>query len=212
MPLKREFRSLGVERLAVVEFDARSQFYGDLLAVGRRLVAQRQLRHDVELFVDVEQLVAKRGKYDGADIGARQRRIENIGVFGQADPQGGLGVSAGCKREQQRGRGRGQTQDIHRTAPHLLEFTPLPAAWSRLYQPRKGRLLPHPRGRPPPVVPVPAKTHRRPAGWYPTAAIRRCGDTRWRVRPHPPAMAAPRCGSVRPQRGSGYESGSLWAD
>ena len=58
---------------------------------------QRELRHDVELFVDVEQLVAKRREDDAADIGARQRRIENVGIFGEPDAQRGLGVSARCR-------------------------------------------------------------------------------------------------------------------
>ena len=49
----------GVEGLAVVELHARSQLDGDRLAVGRGLVAERELRHDVGLLVDVEQLVAQ---------------------------------------------------------------------------------------------------------------------------------------------------------
>ena len=91
MAIEREFRGLGVERLAVVEFHARPQLDGDRLAVGRGLVRERELRHDVELLVDVEQLVAERGEHDAADIGARERRIENVGVLGKADAQRGLG-------------------------------------------------------------------------------------------------------------------------
>ena len=56
---ERKFGGLGVEGLAVVEFDAGPQLDRDLLAVGGSLMRQRELRHDVELFVDVEQLVAK---------------------------------------------------------------------------------------------------------------------------------------------------------
>jgi len=41
-----------------VEFDAGPQFDRHFLAVGGGLVGERELRHDVELFVDVEQLVA----------------------------------------------------------------------------------------------------------------------------------------------------------
>ena len=48
---------------------------------------ERELRHDVQLLVDVEQLVAERGEDDAADIGARQRRIEHVGILGQADAQ-----------------------------------------------------------------------------------------------------------------------------
>jgi hypothetical protein len=49
----------GIERLAVVELHPGPELDGDGLAVGRGLMAERQLRHDVELLVDVEQLVAK---------------------------------------------------------------------------------------------------------------------------------------------------------
>ena len=76
--LERKFRGLGIERLAVVEFDARPQLDRDLLAVGGCLVGQRELRHDVELFVDVEQLVAERCEHDAAHIGARHGRVENV--------------------------------------------------------------------------------------------------------------------------------------
>ena len=90
MALQRIFRGFGVERLAVVEFDAGPELDRHFLAVGGGLVRQRKLRHDVELLVDVEQLVAERGEHDAADIGACQRRIENVGVFGQPDAQRGL--------------------------------------------------------------------------------------------------------------------------
>ena len=48
---------------------------------------ERKLRHDVELGVDVEQLVADRREHDAPHIGAGERRIEHVGVFGKADPQ-----------------------------------------------------------------------------------------------------------------------------
>src|SRR5471032_785745 len=97
MTLDREFRSLGIERLAIVEFYARPQLDRDLLAVGRGLVGQPELRHDVELFVNVEQLVAERRENDAADIGARQRRIENVRILRKADAQRGLGLNACLK-------------------------------------------------------------------------------------------------------------------
>ena len=59
MPFQRKLCSLRSEGLAVVKLDAGPELDGDFLAVGRRLMAQRELRHDVELFVDVEQLVAE---------------------------------------------------------------------------------------------------------------------------------------------------------
>jgi len=94
MPFQRELRGLGVERLAVVEFHVRPQLDGHLLAVGGSLVRQRKLRHDIELFVDVEQLVAKRREDDTPDIGAAERGIEHVRVFGEADAQRGLGKGA----------------------------------------------------------------------------------------------------------------------
>ena len=96
----------GIERLAVVELHAGPELDGDGLAVGRGFVAERQLRHDVELGVDVEQLVAERGEDDAADIGARQRRIEHVGILGEADTQVGLcrSTAARGERKQQRQR------------------------------------------------------------------------------------------------------------
>ena len=93
MALEREFGGFRVERLAVLELHAGPQLDGDVLAVGGGLVRQRELRHDVELLVDVEQLVAEGGEHDAADIGARQRGIENVGVLGEADAQRGLGAA-----------------------------------------------------------------------------------------------------------------------
>jgi hypothetical protein len=78
----------GVELLAVVEGDALAQFHGQRLAVGRPLVAGGQLRHDVELFVDLQQLVAQGAEDHAADEGAGQRRVQHVRVFGQADAQG----------------------------------------------------------------------------------------------------------------------------
>jgi hypothetical protein len=51
------------------------------------------LRNDIELFVDVEQLVAERGKNDTPDISARQRRIEDIGVLRKPDAKRSLRTS-----------------------------------------------------------------------------------------------------------------------
>ena len=51
------------------------------------VVARRELRHDVELLVDVEQLVAQRREHDAADERARERRIEDVGILGKADAQ-----------------------------------------------------------------------------------------------------------------------------
>ena len=64
----------GVELLAVVERHARPHLDRQRLAVGRPRVALGELRHDVELLVDVEQLVAQRREHDAADERARERR------------------------------------------------------------------------------------------------------------------------------------------
>ena len=93
VPLDREFRGFGVERLAVMELDAGPKLDGHCLAVGRGLLGQRELRHDVELLVDIEQLVAEGREHDASDIGAPQRRIEHVGIFGKADAQASSGLA-----------------------------------------------------------------------------------------------------------------------
>jgi hypothetical protein len=50
-------------------------------------VAGGELRNDLQLLVDVEQLVAERREDDAADEGARQCRVEDVGVLGQTDAQ-----------------------------------------------------------------------------------------------------------------------------
>jgi hypothetical protein len=87
VPLEVELDRLGIELLAVVEGDAGAQLHRQRLVVGRPLPARRELRHHVELLVDVDQLVAQAGEHDAADEGARQRRVEHIGVLGEADAQ-----------------------------------------------------------------------------------------------------------------------------
>ena len=57
--------------------------------------------HDGELLVDVEQLVAERREDDPADEGARQRRVEDVGVLGEADAQR-LRVRCGRSDESER--------------------------------------------------------------------------------------------------------------
>ena len=81
---------------------------------------QRQLRHDVELVVDVEQFVAEGSEHDAPDIGAPHRGIEDIGVLGEADAQGGLGMGDGFERKQGCRRKYRQTQDFHRNYLHLM--------------------------------------------------------------------------------------------
>jgi hypothetical protein len=96
--IEREFRGFGVERFAIVEFDAGPQLDRHLLAVGGSLMRQRKLRHDVEFLVDVEQLVAERCEHDAADIGACDRWVQNVRILGKTDAQRGLGLNARLKR------------------------------------------------------------------------------------------------------------------
>src|SRR3954454_18301423 len=119
MPLQRIFRGLGVERLAVVEFHPWPQFYRHLLAVGGGLVGQRELRHDIELFVDVEQLVTKRCEYDAAGIGAAERGVEHVGIFGETDAKRRLGESARTERDEKRHCGGCNTKSSHRSGPSV---------------------------------------------------------------------------------------------
>ena len=85
-----------------MKFHAGPELDRHFLAVGGGLMRQRKLRHDVELFVDVEQLVAQCGKHDAADEGARQRRIEDVRVFGQAEAQL-LGMARRCGKGRDHG-------------------------------------------------------------------------------------------------------------
>ena len=98
VPLQREFCGFRIEGLAIVEFDAGPQLDRDLPAVIRKLMGQRELWHDVELLVDIEQLVAERCEHDAADVGARHGRVEDIGVLGKPNAQRGLGVDARSER------------------------------------------------------------------------------------------------------------------
>ena len=111
----RELCRLGVERLAVVEFDVRAQLDDERFAVVQGLVRQRQLRHEIELLVDVEQLVAERREDDAADIGAREGRVEHVRVLGEADAQGGLRRRGPDGRGKHRGGQKGlQHNWLHR--------------------------------------------------------------------------------------------------
>ena len=73
------------------------------------------------------------------DIGARERRIEDVGVLGEPDAQRGLRGALARKCSSKRG-SRRQTHDLHRTRP-LLPLTP-PLTVARLYQHRCHPVLP----------------------------------------------------------------------
>jgi hypothetical protein len=61
------------------------------------------VRHDIELFVDVEQLVAQRRENDAADEGARERGIEYVRILGETEAQGLRAGGCGERSEQQQG-------------------------------------------------------------------------------------------------------------
>jgi hypothetical protein len=113
--LEVELHRGSVELFAVVERHAGAQLHRQRLVVGRPFPARRQLRHDGELLVDVDQLVAQCGEHDAADEGARQRGVEHVGVLGQADAQG---LRGGGRRggQQQRGQ-QGFRAVVHRGSP-----------------------------------------------------------------------------------------------
>src|SRR5262249_50323389 len=53
-----------------------------------------ELRHDVALLVDVEELVAQRREDDAGGVEARQGRVEHVAVVAQADAQVALRLGA----------------------------------------------------------------------------------------------------------------------
>jgi hypothetical protein len=93
--LEIELHRLGVERRPVLEPHAFAQLEGDRPIVRRPGIAQRQLRHEIERRVGIEQLVAHRRQCDPPDEGAAERRVERIGILAEPDPQG-LGIGGGA--------------------------------------------------------------------------------------------------------------------
>ena len=104
-PLDVRFDRLGIERRAVMEGHVFTQRQGEGGAVVVPAPFRRQLRHDPQALVDVQQLVAHRVEDDAARIGSAGRRIERIGVVLQCDAQG-RGQRARSRHAQQRGQNR----------------------------------------------------------------------------------------------------------
>ncbi len=119
--VERELHRVGVERLAVVELDVRAQLDGDGLAVLRRLMGERELRHDVEIAVDVEQLVAQRREHDAPDIRAGEGRVEDVGILGKSDAQVALRADAGTPRQRPRTGAPNRMRTFTMTLPRCVE-------------------------------------------------------------------------------------------
>jgi len=108
-----EAHRLGVERLAVVELDARAQPDHDRAATRGPLVTGGELRHDLEIGGDVEELVAERGEDQAADVGAADRRVEGVGIVVQPDPQHGLGGGHAGAEQHEHGESRQYPGPVH---------------------------------------------------------------------------------------------------
>src|SRR5215469_8330184 len=87
MALDVEFDRCGVEWLAVLELDTGAQLDDEPLVAVRPLPFGRQLRDDLQLGTDIDELVAQRREDDAADIGSGKRRVEDIGVRAETNPQ-----------------------------------------------------------------------------------------------------------------------------
>ena len=93
----------GVHLLAVVEEDAGAEL-DEELGRGGPFVGEGELGDGLQLFVDVEELVAEAGEYDAADVGAGEGGVEDVGVFAEGDAEG-LGRSRGGCGEEGQGQG-----------------------------------------------------------------------------------------------------------
>jgi hypothetical protein len=85
-----------------------AQLEGQHLVVGAERPRGGQLRHEVQLGIDVHQLVAQRREHDAAHVGARAVRIQHVRIFLQADPDVLGGRRAGGQRQEAGAEGQGQ--------------------------------------------------------------------------------------------------------
>src|SRR5262245_57046187 len=142
MSVEREFRCRRVERLAIVKFDARSQLYGDGLAVGGGLVGEGELRYDLEVFIDVEQLVAQTGEDDAADVGSGCRGIKVVGIFSESDPERGLSqCRCGGHHDAQDDAGKNLSEP-HRSQLLLTTSSPRTVSYHRRLEQWGGVIMP----------------------------------------------------------------------
>ena len=95
VPIQRVFHRGRIHFLAVVEEHAGAEMQDDGLAVGI-FPGGGEAGHHVQLGIEIDQLVADAGHHVGADEGARQRGVEDVGVVVHADAQR-LGIGGGGK-------------------------------------------------------------------------------------------------------------------
>src|SRR5690606_35536046 len=72
---------------AVVKDDILTQVEGECFVVVAPQPFGRELRHEIQLRVDVDQLVAERGEDNAANEGARPMRVEHVRIFLEADAE-----------------------------------------------------------------------------------------------------------------------------
>ena len=88
MAFDAELDRSGVERLAILKLNARTQFEDETFVSVGPPPFGRELRNNFEFGADIDELVAERGEDDAADKSAAERGIENIRVLGQPDTEG----------------------------------------------------------------------------------------------------------------------------
>src|SRR5215469_8747995 len=77
----------GVEGLFVLELDTCAELDDEPSIAVRPLPFGGQLGNDLQLGTDIDELVAHGGEDDATDVASGKRRVEDIGVFGETDPQ-----------------------------------------------------------------------------------------------------------------------------
>ena len=87
MTLDTEFDGGGVERFAILKLDAGAQLKHQAFVAVGPIPLGRELRHETEFGVDIDQFVAQCGKDDATGEGPGHGRVEHVGVVGQPDTQ-----------------------------------------------------------------------------------------------------------------------------
>ena len=98
---------IGIQHLPVVELYTVAQRHGQREIVRRPVPRRGELRHEVVLRVDVDQLVAHGGEHDAADEAAAACGVQRIRVLVEADAQRGRVRGAGQQKQPQASRAEG---------------------------------------------------------------------------------------------------------